>query len=195
MAHSRNRKTLRTFRTFFALAKPSQVTLFCNLGITCKGADLVKKKIWGCMVLAICLPLGVMAQNDTVETTSWVTQMQTTSYLTGRGGHSSIEERSESTLYFNDGFGRLTEFHMEQRGQVMTLTIRQNMNIVWQGHETVARNYFSVSREERIGEVYFRILMGDKAYKAFSDANDHWNVVEIKRNEELVGDSTKKIEL
>lgn len=143
----------------------------------------------------MCLPWGVMAKDSAAEMTSWITQVQSASYMVGRAGHSSEEARSESTLYFNDGFGRLTEFHMEQRGQVMTLTIRQNMNIVWQGHETVDKNYFSVTREERMGEVYFRILMGDKVYKAFSDVSDHWNVVESKSNEEIMGASTKVVEL
>lgn len=48
---------------------------------------------------------------------------------------SSVEKagESESTLYFNDGFGRMTEFHMVSDNHVMTVTIRQNMRIVWKG--------------------------------------------------------------
>lgn len=136
-----------------------------------------------------------MAAETVTEMTSRVTQLQASSYLVGRADHASVEERSESTLYFNDGVGRLTEFHMEQAGQVMTLTIRQNMNIVWQGHTSVEQNCFSVAREERQGTVYFRIRMGNKEYKAFSDAKDHWNVVEIKGNDALADEVPQVVQL
>lgn len=36
-----------------------------------------------------------------------------------------------STVFFNDGFGRLTAFEKEYKDGRMTIIIRQNMNIVW----------------------------------------------------------------
>lgn len=39
----------------------------------------------------------------------------------------------ETTLYFNDGFGRLIEFHLTVEHQMTELSIRQNGCVVWRG--------------------------------------------------------------
>lgn len=47
-----------------------------------------------------------------------------------------------STVFFNDGFGRLTAFEKEYKDGKMTIIIRQNMNIVWKNTYTVSSNHF-----------------------------------------------------
>ena len=54
--------------------------------------------------------------------------------------------KQETTFFFNDGFGRLTEFHEYTEGARMFLIIRQNMNVVWQGSCRVTDHRFSVYR-------------------------------------------------
>lgn len=84
----------------------------------------------------------------------------------GRKGNQEFSTRSlftedgtgkqETTFFFNDGFGRLTEFHEYTEGARMFLIIRQNMNVVWQGSCRVTDHRFSVYRRESNGRVYFR---------------------------------------
>lgn len=47
-----------------------------------------------------------------------------------------------STVFFNDGFGRLTAFEKEYKDGRMTIIIRQNMSIVWKNTYTVSSNHF-----------------------------------------------------
>lgn len=47
-----------------------------------------------------------------------------------------------STVFFNDGFGRLTAFEKEYKDGRMTITIRQNMNVVWKNTYAVSSNHF-----------------------------------------------------
>ena len=89
-------------------------------------------------------------------------------------------ESTESTLYFNDGFGRMTEFHMIWEGRTMTLTIRQNMSVVWKEQCSVKQDNFSVVRREEMGEVYFLITMGDHHYRGEITRDDRWEVREEK---------------
>lgn len=56
-----------------------------------------------------------------------------------------------STVFFNDGFGRLTAFEKEYKDGRMTIIIRQNMNIVWKNTYTVSSNHFSVKRIDTDG--------------------------------------------
>ena len=86
----------------------------------------------------------------------------------------------ETTLYFNDGFGRLIEFHLTTDHQTTELSIRQNGCEVWRGHLPGAGR-FSVVREESMGEVYFLISAGEKEYRARIDRDDRWSVSERKR--------------
>lgn len=137
----------------------------------------MKKKVWGFLFLTLCIPSMWAAADESSSMIHFYQEVEWASPI--------AKERSESTLYFNDGFGRLTEFHMTQAQRIMTLTIRQNMNVVWQGRVEADNSHFSVSREEREGQVYFRITMGSREYKAFLNDKDRWDVVEIKNNMEL----------
>ena len=87
----------------------------------------------------------------------------------------------ETTLYFNDGFGRLIEFHLTADHQTTELSIRQNGCVVWQGYLPGAGR-FSVVREESMGEVYFLISSGEKEYRARIDRDDRWSVSECKKS-------------
>ncbi len=87
----------------------------------------------------------------------------------------------ETTLYFNDGFGRLIEFHLTADHQMTELSIRQNGCEVWRGHLPGA-DRFSVVREESMGEVYFLISSGEKEYRASIDRDDRWSVSECKKS-------------
>lgn len=87
----------------------------------------------------------------------------------------------ETTLYFNDGFGRLIEFHLMTDHQTTELSIRQNGCVVWQGYLPGAGR-FSVAREESMGEVYFLISAGEKEYRAHIDRDDRWSVSECKKS-------------
>lgn len=87
----------------------------------------------------------------------------------------------ETTLYFNDGFGRLIEFHLMTDHQTTELSIRQNGFVVWQGYLPGAGR-FSVAREESMGEVYFLISAGEKEYRARIDRDDRWSVSECKKS-------------
>lgn len=91
-----------------------------------------------------------------------------------------MARESESTLYFNDGFGRMTEFHMTSDNHVMTLTIRQNMRIMWKGSCHVDRDTFSVVRREGQGHVYFLITLGEHTYHGEINRDDRWDVHEVK---------------
>lgn len=86
----------------------------------------------------------------------------------------------ETTLYFNDGFGRLIEFHLTVEHQMTELSIRQNGCLVWRGHLPGA-DRFSVVREESMGEVYFLISSGEKEYRAGIDRDDRWSVSECRK--------------
>ena len=86
----------------------------------------------------------------------------------------------ETTLYFNDGFGRLIEFHLTVEHQMTELSIRQNGCVVWRGHLPGA-DRFSVVREESMGEVYFLISSGEKEYRAGIDRDDRWSVSECRK--------------
>lgn len=106
----------------------------------------------------------------------------------GRKGNQEFSTRSlftedgtgkqETTFFFNDGFGRLTEFHEYTEGARMFLIIRQNMNVVWQGSCRVTDHRFSVYRRESNGRVYFQIRMGQHEYSAEIGRDDRWTVTE-----------------
>lgn len=141
--------------------------------------DSVRRGMKWFLACLLCLPCG-MTEASYMQTAYM--EMTMNSYVTGSSQPG--QNRSESTLYFNDGFGRLTEFHMTKEQQLMTLTIRQNMNVVWQGHTETDNSYFSVHREERLGQVYFLITMGSRQYKAAVDKEDHWSVTAYQEKEE-----------
>ena len=107
-----------------------------------------------------------------------------------------MNHESQSSLYFNDGFGRLTEFEMNSENHVMTLTIRQNMRVVWKGSCHVDNDAFSVVRRESMGHIYFLITMGDHHYRGEITKDDKWEITEDKGDlpaEVLPGAGVKKV--
>ena len=139
---------------------------------------MVKPKV---ISIAVGLALGLWgtsmamaADTPVTHTFQWSSERVITSAFSSSGN----KETAESTLYFNDGFGRLTEFHMNLEDHRMELVIRQNMNVVWQGSRMVENSHFSVTRETTMGQVSFTILMGDKTYEARINDKDQWVVTE-----------------
>ena len=143
--------------------------------MTRKEADVVKWKAALLLFLAVGLPWTMEAFENQIETSSFWQEIHTVNHVTSRGESGS----NESTLYFNDGFGRLVEFHMTTDGHFMTVTIRQNMNIVWKEKEEISHPRFSVVRREELGQVYFLVTMGDKRYKGYTNAKDVWSMEEL----------------
>ncbi len=135
-----------------------------------------RKKRLAFLLVALLLPEAVFAAaggNDLAMGNA--VEYQYSSHITGdRWMH------DETTLYFNDGFGRLIEFHLTVEHQMTELSIRQNGCVVWRGHLPGA-DRFSVVREESMGEVYFLISSGEKEYRAGIDRDDRWSVSECRK--------------
>lgn len=93
-------------------------------------------------------------------------------------GEQAPSVKSESVFYFNDGFGRLTEFRMTWKNHHMVLEIRRNMNVVGRKSCYAEQPRFSITREESMGRIYFRIVMGDNHYRGEIDGNDRWVLTE-----------------
>lgn len=135
-----------------------------------------RKKRLALLLALLLLPEAVFAAaggNDLAMGNA--VEYQYSSHITGdRWMH------DETTLYFNDGFGRLIEFHLTVEHQMTELSIRQNGCVVWRGHLPGA-DRFSVVREESMGEVYFLISSGEKEYRAGIDRDDRWSVSECRK--------------
>lgn len=135
-----------------------------------------RKKRLAFLLVLLLLPEAVFAAaggNDLAMGNA--VEYQYSSHITGdRWMH------NETTLYFNDGFGRLIEFHLTVEHQMTELSIRQNGCVVWRGHLPGA-DRFSVVREESMGEVYFLISSGEKEYRAGIDRDDRWSVSECRK--------------
>ena len=86
-----------------------------------------------------------------------------------------------STVFFNDGFGRLTAFEKEYKDGRMTIIIRQNMNIVWKNTYTVSSNHFSVERIDTDGHILFRIHVGERILVGEIDSRDRWIMTEPRK--------------
>lgn len=152
-------------------------TNFWNLFIKyVERVGVERKKRLAFLLAALLLPEAVFAAaggNDLAMGNA--VEYQYSSHITGdRWMH------DETTLYFNDGFGRLIEFHLTVEHQMTELSIRQNGCVVWRGHLPGA-DHFSVVREESMGEVYFLILSGEKEYRAGIDRDDRWSVSECRK--------------
>lgn len=117
-------------------------------------------------VWSIVLILGLAAAGTQAEAAGDRAVIAHSAYDLEEKGNQEFSTRSlftedgtgkqETTFFFNDGFGRLTEFHEYTEGARMFLIIRQNMNVVWQGSCRVTDHRFSVYRRESNGRVYFR---------------------------------------
>ena len=142
------------------------------------GVVFMKRSIVKGLLLALCLlPAAAGATEGGVPDRNEDRGIQFSSAF------SSVEKggESESTLYFNDGFGRMTEFHMVSDNHVMTVTIRQNMRIVWKGSCHVKNDDFSVVRREGEGHIYFLITMGEHTYRGEITRDDSWDEQEVRK--------------
>lgn len=147
--------------------------------ISYMGVAFMKRRIMGGLLLSLfLLPAAVGAADggNGILSAQKGSTMQFSSAFSSEG----MARESESTLYFNDGFGRMTEFHMTSDNHVMTLTIRQNMRIMWKGSCHVDRDTFSVVRREGQGHVYFLITLGEHTYHGEINRDDRWDVHEVK---------------
>lgn len=86
-----------------------------------------------------------------------------------------------STVFFNDGFGRLTAFEKEYKDGRMTIIIRQNMNVVWKNTYTISSNHFSVERIDTDGHILFRIHVGERILVGEIDSRDRWIMTEPRK--------------
>ena len=86
-----------------------------------------------------------------------------------------------STVFFNDGFGRLTAFEKEYKDGRMTIIIRQNMNVVWKNTYAVSSNHFSVERIDTDGHILFRIHVGERILVGEIDSRDRWIMTEPRK--------------
>lgn len=130
-------------------------TNFWNLFIKyVERVGVERKKRLAFLLAALLLPEAVFAAaggNDLAMGNA--VEYQYSSHITGdRWMH------DETTLYFNDGFGRLIEFHLTVEHQMTELSIRQNGCVVWRGHLPGA-DRFSVVREESMGGGLFPDLI------------------------------------
>ncbi len=143
------------------------------------------RKTWGILLLAaLSLPIGAgaMVPEGTAHiahTLSDVTEESEYSFSSMTEGEGS----GESTLFFNDGLGRLTEFHMTSGEGEMELTISQNGREIYRTHAAMKSRRFSVMRRESMGEIYFLITLGDKAYRGYQDRDDRWHMEEMPPKE------------
>ena len=153
-------------------------TNYGNLFMKClERIGVERKKRLAFLLAALLLPEAVFAASSGNDLAmGHAAEYQYSSHITGdRWMH------DETTLYFNDGFGRLIEFHLTADHQTTELSIRQNGCEVWRGHLPGA-DRFSVVREESMGEVYFLISSGEKEYRASIDRDDQWSVSECKKS-------------
>lgn len=95
--------------------------------------------------------------------------------------HPDEASPSASTVFFNDGFGRLTMFEKEYKDGKMTITIRQNMNIVYKNTYTVSNDRFSVERFTANGRILFRLHVGERILIGEIDSHDKWIITEAEK--------------
>lgn len=85
---------------------------------------------------------------------------------------------SSSTMYMDDGFGRLTTFEMIKTGNKATLTIRQNGAIRWEGSFKTDSALFGVTRQNDMGKIRFKITIGNHTLYATVNTDDVWIVTD-----------------
>lgn len=140
-------------------------------------------RFMGGIVLALCLlPAVVGAAGEAAGSLpdEENSEIHYTSVYSSAFSTDGMNHESQSSLYVNDGFGRLTEFEMKSENHVMTLTIRQNMGVVWKGSCHVDNDAFSVVRRESMGHIYFLITMGEHHYRGEITGDDKWEISEDK---------------
>jgi len=72
-------------------------------------------------------------------------------------------------------------FEKEYKDGRMTITIRQNMNVVWKNTYAVSSNHFSVERIDTDGHILFRIHVGERILVGEIDSRDRWIMTEPRK--------------
>lgn len=89
---------------------------------------------------------------------------------------------SSTTMYMDDGYGRLTTFEVVKTGNKATITIRQSGAIRWQGSVKARTSSFGVTRRTEGGEILFKITIGEHTLYATVNTDDVWVVTEQNGN-------------
>lgn len=117
------------------------------------------------------------ASGQNVASTSFYREVNHSySFFDGSSGSSS--ERSESTLCFDDGFGKFTEFRMTWENRRMILEVRQNGRLIGRKSCYTENSAFSVTRDKSGEQTYFLITMGDHRYRGEFDRDNRWTLTE-----------------
>ncbi len=139
------------------------------------------RKIAGALLLSVVfLPLsaGAMVPEGTAHIAHSISDIEEHSEFSFSSITEGMGNVEESTLYFNDGFGRLTEFRMTCEDGRMALLISQNGREVYRTALAVKSHRFSVVKREEMGEIYFLITLGEHAYRGAFDREDRWHMEE-----------------
>ena len=145
------------------------------------------KPLGAVLALALCLPVTGLAGTPerTAGMTSSVGNREEEFHYSSLSAYGEPGYSQSSTLFFNDGFERLTIFEMEHHDGQMTITIRRNMNILWKGTYSVKSPYFSVQRHDILGHITFEITAGEHILYGEIDKNDRWDIKSRKQSEKV----------
>ena len=146
------------------------------------------KMIGAVIALALCPLWGISAQipEGTALLSPPAGNREEEFHYSSLSVYEEPGQSHSSTLFFNDGFGRLTIFEMEYHDGLMTVIIRRNMNILWKDTFSVKSPSFSVKRHDLRGKITFEITAGEHILYGEIDKNDRWDMKEKgkKRQEE-----------
>ena len=143
------------------------------------------KPLGAILALALCLPVTGLAGTPerTAGMTSSVGNREEEFHYSSLSAYGEPGYSQSSTLFFNDGFERLTIFFFFHNDGQMTITIRRNMNILWKGTYSVKSPYFSVQRHDILGHITFEITAGEHILYGEIDENDRWDIKEKSRKQ------------
>ena len=87
-----------------------------------------------------------------------------------------------STVFFNDGFGRLTAFEKEYKDGRMTDYNPSKHEYRLEKHVYRLKQSFSVKRIDTDGHILFRIHVGERILVGEIDSRDRWIMTEPRKN-------------
>lgn len=129
------------------------------------------------------LPLAALLAMGSVSAAN--TYISTTSYSV-MSASSTSAAATESSLFYTDGAGRLTNFEMTADKGTMTLRIRQDGAVVWSRTFAEKNTAFAVSRREENGRVYFLITAGTRHFTAEPNQKGEWTVLPVGEGQRAV---------
>lgn len=141
------------------------------------------KKIWLPLLAALAVGGAAFAavpegSAEIISTPEEINQTQGYEYSYSSSLFSEGSGDSSSTMYLDDGYGRLTTFEMIKTGNKASLTIRQNGAIRWEGTYKAETNTFGVTRRNENGKIQFKITLGNHILYATVNQDDIWIVTE-----------------